>query len=79
MSEVMTIEDIYKSFPSEWVLIDEVQTDEHYQVLGGRVVFHSKDRDEVDDKAIELKPKRSAVRYTGERPDNIIINLGLSF
>jgi hypothetical protein len=75
MSEIMTIEEIYKLFPSEWVLLDEVQSDEHYQVLGGKVVFHSKDRQETDDKLLELKPKRFAVRYTGERPDNVILIL----
>ncbi len=71
----MTIEEIYKSFPSEWVLIDEVQADEHYQLLGGRVVFHSKNRNEVHNRTIELKPKRFAVRYTGETPENVIFIL----
>jgi hypothetical protein len=72
MSEIMTIEELYKRFPSEWVLIDEVQADEHYQVLGGRVVYHGRERDEIYNKGGEFNLKGFAIRYTGETPENVI-------
>lgn len=34
----------------------------------GKVVWHSKDRDEVYRKAVELRAKRFAVLYTGKMP-----------
>lgn len=75
MDETLTIDEIYKRFPSEWVLIDEVQTDEHYQVLGGRVLYHGKERNEAYSKVREFDLKRFAVRYTGETPENVIFIL----
>jgi hypothetical protein len=68
MNEEMTIEEIESQFESEWVLIEDPRTDEALQVLGGRVLHHSKDRDEVYRKAVSLRPKRSAIVYTGEIP-----------
>lgn len=68
MGEFMTIEQIEKQFDSEWVLLGDPQTDEKLHVQGGRVLFHSKDRDELDRQLLELRPKRSATFYTGKIP-----------
>jgi hypothetical protein len=69
MADLLTISEIESKFPSEWVLIDEPQTDRFNHVVGGKVVFHSKDREEVYRQAIALPvPKRFAVRYTGSMP-----------
>lgn len=67
--EVLTLEEINARFPSEWVLIADPEVDKHLRVLRGRVVCHSKDRDEVDRKAIELRPKHAAYLYTGTMPE----------
>jgi hypothetical protein len=67
MNEVMIMAEINERFPSEWVLLVDPQTDENSEVLSGTVVYHSKDRDEVDRKAMELPmPRHIAVFYTGE-------------
>jgi hypothetical protein len=69
MDEIMTIEQINERFDSEWVLVDEPQTDEKLKVLGGRVRFHSKDRNEVYNQVTELAiPRRFSVLYTGKIP-----------
>jgi hypothetical protein len=75
MNEQMTIEEIESQFDSEWVLIEDPRTDEELKVLGGRVLHHSKDRDEVYRKAVSLRPKRSAVIYTGEIPEETAVVL----
>jgi hypothetical protein len=75
MDKEMTIEEIESQFDSEWVLIEEPKTDEDLKVLGGRVLHHSKDRDEVYRKAVSLRPKRSAVIYTGEIPEETAVVL----
>lgn len=69
MSQVLTTAEIYAQFPSEWVLLDNPQKDEKLEVLGGTVLWHSKDRDEVYRKALELPPPRHvAFLYTGPVP-----------
>jgi len=73
--EVLTITEIETRFESQWVLIEDPQTDESLKVQSGRVRFHSKNRDEVYRKAVELRPKRFAMVYTGTLPEDSAIVL----
>lgn len=73
MSEEMTIAEIESQCESEWVLIENPRTDEALNVLGGAVRYHSKDRDEVYRKAVSLRPKRSAIVYTGKIPEETAV------
>jgi hypothetical protein len=75
MAEILTVAEINTQFVSEWVLVDSPQMDALSQVKAGNVLFHSKDRDEVYRKAIELKPKHFAMLYTGKIPDDTAIVL----
>ncbi len=75
MEKEMTIEEIESRFDSEWVLVGDPRTNEALEVLSGRVLHHSKDRDEVYRKAVALRPKRCAVLYTGEIPEDTAIVL----
>jgi hypothetical protein len=61
-----TIKQIEKQYPSEWILMVEPETDETDEVIAGKVVFHSQNRDEVYRKAIETRgPEEIAFHYTG--------------
>lgn len=75
MSNVLTIAEIETRFQSEWVLVEDPQTNDTLEVQSGKVCFHSKDRDEVYRKAVELRPKRFAMLYTGELPKDTAIVL----
>ena len=71
----MTVEDMRAQFESEWVLVENPQTNDALEVLKGKILHHSKDRDEVYRKAVALRPKRSAIVYTGEIPEDMEIAL----
>jgi hypothetical protein len=73
MATIMTLQEIQDRFDSEWVLIDDPRTNEALEIEAGQVVWHSKDRDEVYRKAIELRPKRFALLYTGRMPEGTAI------
>ena len=75
MEREMTIEEIESQFESEWVLVEAPQTNEALEVLSGQVLHHSKDRDEVYRKAVALRPKRCAILYTGEIPEDTVVVL----
>jgi hypothetical protein len=75
MSDVLTIAQIEAQFGSEWVLVEEPETNQALEVQRGRVRWHSKDREEVYRKAVELRPKRFAVLYTGQMPEDTAIVL----
>lgn len=73
--DILTIGQIEAQFKSEWILLENPQTDDDLNVYGGKVIEHSKDRDEVYRKAIDLRPKRCAILYTGEIPDDTAVVL----
>lgn len=75
MDEVLTISEIESRFGAEWVLVEDPQTDDALEVRSGKVRCHSKDRDEVYRKAIELRPCRFAVLYTGAIPKDAAVVL----
>jgi hypothetical protein len=74
MESVLTIEQIREQYQDAWVLIEDPQTDEFLEVLAGKVLYHSHNRDEFDREILKFHPKRSAVVYTGE-----IMSEGVAF
>lgn len=75
MNEVMSLAEIQARFLSEWILLEDPETSESLEVKGGKVLWHSKDRDEVYRKARELRPKHSAILYTGKLPQGSVVVL----
>ena len=75
MNQVLTKAQIEAQFESEWVLIEDPQTDEALEVQSGTVRWHSKDREEVYRRAVEIRPKRFAIVYTGKMPRDTAIVL----
>jgi hypothetical protein len=73
VDELLTLAEIEARFPSEWVLVEDPQTNEALEVLGGKVRSHSKDRDEVYREAVKLRAERFAMLYTGEMPEDTAI------
>ncbi len=75
MSESMSLAEIQAQFPSEWVFLEDPETTESLEVKSGKVLWHSKDRDEVYRKARELHPRHSAILYTGTLPEDMAVVL----
>lgn len=66
--EVMTLEEIQKHFESEWVLVGDPETTDMLELIRGTILWHSKDRDEVYRQGNKLRPRHSALLYTGRIP-----------
>jgi len=75
MEQRMTVEEMWARFPDEWIFIEDPRTDKSLELLSGKVVHHSKDRDEVYRKAVARRPKRSAFLYTGDIPGGTAVVL----
>jgi hypothetical protein len=75
MAEVLTRDEMNSRFDSEWVLVEDPEVDAQLRVVRGKVIYHTKNRDELDRKMIELRPKSSATVYTGKMPANTAIVL----
>lgn len=72
---IMTILEIQSQFASEWILLEDPETTETLEVKSGKVLWHSKDRDELYRKAREFRPKHSAILYTGRLPEEMVVVL----
>jgi hypothetical protein len=75
VDHVLTVAQIGLQFDSEWVLLADPEVDDLGRVLQGTVVAHSKDRDEVYRKDIELRLKTSATLFTGKLPEDTAVIL----
>jgi len=75
MNDLLSFEEIKARFPAEWVLVVDYQTDASLELVAGRVLCHSIDREEVDRKLLELRPSRFAVRYLGTMAENTALVL----
>jgi hypothetical protein len=75
MASVMTIAEIEAHFESEWVLVEDPETNDANEVQSGMVTAHSKDRDEVYRLAATARPRRFAILYTGACPRDVAIIL----
>ena len=75
MSEVMSLGEIHIRFKSEWVLLEDPDTTKFLEVKSGKVLCHSKDRDEVYRRARQLRPKHSEILYTGKLPEKTVVVL----
>src|SRR2546421_12092623 len=69
MEELMTFDEMRRRFKSEWILVSDPEVDEHFHVVRGKVVFHSKDRDEVYRQIVERRFGLSAGPHTGRKPE----------
>jgi hypothetical protein len=75
MDQEMTLLEIETQFDGEWILVGDPETDAHLNVIKGKVLCHSKDRDEVYRRMVEIRPKRSAMLFTGDFPENTAVVL----
>jgi hypothetical protein len=73
MSAIMTLAEIEAQYQSEWVVVENPQTNEALGVQSGTVTCHSPDRDVVYRHAVSKRPKRFAILYTGEMPEGTAI------
>lgn len=64
MEEKLTWEEMKKRFPDEWLLIGDMQLNEHQQLLKGIVLQHSPTKSDIF--TLPAKSGPTAFRYTGE-------------
>ena len=63
-----TIENIKKRFKNEWVLVEVLEKDKLNQPIKGKVIAHSKNRDDTYDAMTRTKARDIAHFYSGKIP-----------
>jgi hypothetical protein len=75
MVEILTVSEIEQRHSDQWVLVGQPQANASHEVQSGQVLFASHDRDEVYRKAVELRPGRFAILFTGKMPADAAVVL----
>jgi hypothetical protein len=70
--------DIKKNFRNQWVLIEVKNVDESFNVLEGEVLAHSKDKDEIYQNLLKIRPKEFSIEYTGKVPEDLAVVMVIS-
>lgn len=73
MDARLSRQEIEARHQDEWVLIGDPETNTSMEVVGGSVLWHSPNRDEVYQKAKELRPQSFAFLYTGQLAPNAAV------
>jgi hypothetical protein len=71
----MKWKEIVERFKDEWVLIDVKEVDENFNLKEGDVIAHSKDKEEIYKRLLELRPKKFSIEYTGKIPEDLAVVL----
>lgn len=74
-NDTFTLNQIETQFKNEWILVENPVFDSMDKLVAGKVLCHSKNRDEVYARDIVLRPVSAAFLFTGPTPENILINL----
>jgi hypothetical protein len=73
MDEVLSWEEIERRYPDEWVIVTDLELDDAFPIRAGRVLFHSKDRRNVDEKTFDPPIREEGIFFTGDLADRVFM------
>jgi hypothetical protein len=73
----MRWEEIVEQFRDEWVLIDVKGVDENFNLQEGDVIAHSKNKEEIYRRLLEMRPRNCSIEFTGRIPEDLAVVLFL--
>lgn len=62
----MTMAELDREYPGEWVLLDRPRLDRGGQVAGGYLLYHDRSRDEFDKRSLQFQTPHRAFLYIFE-------------
>ncbi len=69
---LLTAEQMRSQYPGQWLLVTDYEVDSATSLRKGRVVAHSKDRDEIH-RALKHHTGNLCIRFTGHVPQDTVV------
>lgn len=66
---------IIKKYKDEWVLLEVKKVDKNLRIKEGLVLSHGKDKNEIYNQLLRLRPKKFSIEFTGKIPDDLAVVL----
>jgi hypothetical protein len=73
MMKSMSWDQIARKYKDEWVLVEYDELDDDLQVIRGRVLAHSRSRDEVYSALLHATSDRIALEYLGHPTKDLVV------
>ena len=73
MKTVLTVKEVEEQYPDELVLLEDFEMDENHALVGGKVLAHSKCRQEIYEMLPRLRDRKIFLLSTGEMPEDMMI------
>ena len=70
---VQSIRSLKRRYPKEWLLLTNVVADELTRPIKGKLVAHSKSRDDIYERLAHVRAKSFCIEYTGEIPKDLVV------
>ena len=71
----MKWEDIQRTHPDEWVLLEVEEVDEEFNPIEAEVLAHSRDKGEIYQEVMRIRPTKFSIDYTGIAPQELAVVL----
>ena len=71
--QVQTLLALKRRYPKEWLLLTNVVADELTRPIKGRLVAHSKNRDDIYDRLARVRAGSVCIEYTGKIPKDLVV------
>lgn len=65
----MTLKEIMKKYKDEWLLIEYSTLDDNLNVVEGKVIAHSPNKEKIYAQLMKTKGKNVAIEYAGKLPE----------
>ena len=72
-AKVEDITKIKRRYPKEWLLLTNVVADELTRPIKGKLVAHSKNRDDIHDRLARVRAGSVCIEYTGKTPKDLVV------
>ena len=70
---VQRLSALKRRYPKEWLLLTNVVADELTRPIKGKLVAHSKNRDEIYERLAHIRAKSVSIEYTGKVPKDLVV------
>ena len=70
---VEALSTLKRRYPKEWLLLTNVVADDLTRPIKGKLVAHSKNRDDIYDRLARIRAKSVSVEYTGQIPKDLVV------
>ena len=72
-TRVQSLAALKRRYPKEWLLLTHVVADELTRPIKGKLVAHSKNRDEIYDRLAHVRAGSACIEYTGKIPKDLVV------